>query len=220
MWIFVLLLLPALWYVGLKLYRIETEQPFSNPQAGVKPVSRAAVAPVMAAPTPRKDVKRNSGYEKLLTNAEAACFEALKSALGEEHHIFAKVRMGDLLEPVAQSPRERKAALDEVRSERVDFVVCRNRTWEIVAAVELDEPNQKAPGEHDQFVNEVFQQTAIPLIRIPAEASSRVEEIAARFAKLSAPAVIAPVPMPAPKPFQAPNRSKSVTPAVSVLVPA
>ena len=184
MWfLFALVLLAAGAFLGLKLYQIETAQPFQNQQSssGV-PGPRVATAPAPAASVSkpaipaRTEAKRYSGYEKLLTSGEAALFKALSRALPSDHYLFAKVRMADLLEPIAESPIARRTALEEISAQRLDFVICRGDSWEILGVVELVRAGDQA-GEDGGQLEQVFRQTAFPLIRVPAREAYEAEEI-------------------------------------------
>ena len=190
MWIVAIVLLLAIAYLGSRLYRIETEHPFLNAKGVASSVPRLSSTPPKPSIRTAPEAKRYCGYEKLLTNAEASFFGVLKLVVGEEHYVFSKVRMADVLQPVGQTPGARQSALNQICSKHLDFVVCRSGSWEIVAGVELDDASHReaARMERDAFVDEVFQQVGIPLMRVPAQSAYSVEEISARWAKVSAPA--------------------------------
>lgn len=198
MWFVYILLLAAIAYLGMRLYRIETEHPFQNPRAASSAVPRLSGTPSKASVRSGGEGKKYCGYEKLLTNAEGALFGALQEAVGEGYYLFSKVRMADVFEPVAQTPAARQSALNQISSKHLDFVVCRKGSWEIVGAVEMDEAGQKegTKSERDVFVDEVFQQAGIPLMRVAHQPSYTVEEVAGIFEKAIA-GVKKPSPVPA-----------------------
>lgn len=185
MWFVYILLLLAIAYLGMRLYRIETEHPFQNPKGASSSIPRLSATPSKPLVRSEGDGKRFCGYEKLLTNGEGSFFGVLLKGLNEEYYVFSKVRMADVLEPVAQTPAARQSALNQICSKHLDFVVCRKGSWEIVAGIELDDSSHEEAGraERDQFLNEAFQQAGIPLMRVPAQASYSVEEIAGQFQK-------------------------------------
>ena len=229
MWFLYILLLAAIAYLGMRLYRIETEHPFQNPSAASSSIPRLSYTPSKASVKATGEAKKYCGYEKLLTNAEAALFGALHSALGQDFYLFSKVRMADVFEPVPQTPAARQSALNQICSRHLDFVVCRKGSWEIVAAVEMDEPGQKgaARPEGEVFVDEVFQQCGIPLMRLPHQSAYTVEEVVVLFETVMA-GMRKPAPVPAAaktiavesKPAPEGTTRKAIPRPHQVLVPA
>ncbi|MGZ8941016.1 MAG: DUF2726 domain-containing protein, partial [Limisphaerales bacterium] len=110
---------------------------------------------------------------------------ALKLAAGNELVVFAKVRMADVLQPV-QKGRAGKEAFNQVSQKHLDFVICRNGTWEIVGAVELDDASHRrnAGVVRDTFVNIIFAGVGIPLIRMPVQSHYSIEELRQRLSFL------------------------------------
>lgn len=183
MWIVYLALAAALGFLGVKIWRVETEHPFRNPRSRT-PSPMEEVAPRIGSGG-STHVKRFSARENLLTPAEASFFGVLRVAMGEEHYVFSKVRMADLLQPTQQDPSARQKAFNQISAKHLDFVICHASTFEIFAAVELDDSSHKEAArlERDAFMNESFQQAGIPLIRIPARLGYSVEEIRTAFQK-------------------------------------
>ena len=122
--------------------------------------------------------KRFASRGTLLSAAEASFFGALKLAVGKEFVVFCKVRMADVLQTV-QKGREGKAAFNEISQKHLDFVICRDGTWEIVCAVELDDSSHRrnAGVVRDTFVNIIFAGAGIPLVRMPVQTHYSIQEL-------------------------------------------
>lgn len=133
--------------------------------------------------------------EKLLSEAEASFFGTLKLALGDGFHISAKVRMADVLEPTSRnSNREWWTAFNQIAKKHLDYVICKNGTWEIVAVVELDDSSHNRSDRvvRDAFLDFNFYDAAIPLVRVKASAGysvsmlrTKIEEAKRKVHKLT-----------------------------------
>lgn len=108
---------------------------------------------------------------RFMTANERSFFHALEEALGEDYRISAQVRLGDLVDV---DPRvhgsQKQAALNKVLCKSVDFVVVLARTLDPVAVIEVDDRSHLLPvrRERDAFVNAVFAEIGLPLVRAPA----------------------------------------------------
>lgn len=117
----------------------------------------------------------------LFTPAERAFLGVLQRAAGNEFQIFAKVRLGDIIQPRPGLSRQRFfQALGRVTSKHVDFVLCDPRTFEILLAIELDDrTHQTDPRrrERDIFVDGALAAAAVPLLRVPVQRSYDVRAL-------------------------------------------
>ena len=123
----------------------------------------------------------------LFTPAEWVFFRALDGAVGADFRVFAKVRIADLVTPKKSINRRAGwRAFRKVSSKHVDFVIVDRRTGEIHAAVELDDRShaQQDRQARDAFVDRVFAQAGIPLLRIPASRGYDRRKLAERVAAL------------------------------------
>ena len=128
----------------------------------------AAVALVflaaMAARLARPDLPYVAAHS-LLTPAERAFFGALRQALGEDYHLFAKVRLGDILEVErGVSGKRRFAAFGRISSKHADFVACDPRTFAVAGVIELDDSShrQRHRQERDAFFNAAMARAGVP----------------------------------------------------------
>ena len=95
-------------------------------------------------------------------------FYALKDiAAARRLHVFAKVRMEDLLWQPDSFEKYRYRAM--VRSRHIDFVLCDYADINPVLGIELDGPSHNLPErqERDRFVDDVFEDAGLPILHIP-----------------------------------------------------
>ncbi|MGA9453526.1 MAG: DUF2726 domain-containing protein, partial [Verrucomicrobiia bacterium] len=83
-----------------------------------------------------------SAYEAvpaLLTPAERSFFGVLQQALGSDYHVFAKVRLADIVRPVRNPSRSGwQSAFNRITGKHVDFVLCDPARLGVVGVIELD----------------------------------------------------------------------------------
>ena len=93
--------------------------------------------------------------------------------------------MADVLEPV-QKGKDGKSAFNEISQKHLDYVICREGTWEILCAVELDDSSHRrnAAVVRDAFVNIVFSGAGVPLVRVTAQAGYSVQELRQTFVSI------------------------------------
>ena len=95
-----------------------------------------------SASKPKKIQKRS----RLLRNAEKGLFEQLSNALSDSYLVFPKVAMSDVIEVDTEiSGLSKSKAIQFLRDERFDFVLCHRETMAIYGVVEL---------EHSKAVND------------------------------------------------------------------
>jgi hypothetical protein len=107
-----------------------------------------------------------------LSPAERSFFGALEKAGESQFQIFAKVRLADIIRPVAKSNGgSRQSAFNRISSKHVDFVLCHRGSLDTVAVVELDDSSHERARTRarDQFVDSALKQAGIPVLRIPAQ---------------------------------------------------
>jgi hypothetical protein len=114
----------------------------------------------------------------LLTRAERAFFEVLVRAVPSSLHVFAKVRLADLVWIPRRDPH-RRGHLNRVLQKHIDFVLCERGKVAPVLAIELDDSSHQWPGriELDEFVSEALRAAGLPLVRVPARRSYSLKEI-------------------------------------------
>jgi len=125
---------------------------------------------------------RRVGYRRgRFLSANEKCFlRALDVALGRDYRAFAQVRLAELADPApGLSDRLRRRALGGVMAKSVDFVICDGLSLDPVVVIEVDDLSHRLPERlsRDAFVNAVFAEIGVPLLRVKAQRFYRVEEL-------------------------------------------
>ncbi len=109
--------------------------------------------------------------EALLSAAELSFFGALREAVGMDYHLFAKVRLADIVN-VQQGlgGKDYYRAFNRISAKHVDFVVCDPRTFRIIGVIELDDRSHQVDEsrERDDLKNRALAAAAIPILRVTA----------------------------------------------------
>jgi hypothetical protein len=103
--------------------------------------------------------------KSLLSPAELAFYNVLKTAVSDRFVILLKVSVGDLCELTKRETNQ--AAFNRVADKQIDFVLCDQTTLAPVVAIELDDSRNlpRDLAERDVFMNELFRGIGIGLIR-------------------------------------------------------
>jgi very-short-patch-repair endonuclease len=123
-----------------------------------------------------------AGYQRgrFLTTNEKSFLMTLDAALGRNYRAFAQVRLAELVSPtLGANPASRRQALNGVMAKSVDFVICDVLTLDPVAAIEVDDKSHLLPErqQRDAFVNAVFLEVGLPLMRVKARRAYSVDEL-------------------------------------------
>lgn len=118
----------------------------------------------------------------LLTKNEAAFFRVLTAVLGNRYVVSCKVRLADII--TCADPDWRRGHANRISQKHVDFVVSDPDSSRIVAVIELDDRSHRRleRRKRDAFVNDLFRQMQVRLIRIPARWDYDLKSLAARLA--------------------------------------
>jgi hypothetical protein len=138
-----------------------------------------------------------AGYQRgrFLTANEKSFLMTLDAALGQNYRAFAQVRLAELASPtVGAKPVLRRQALNGVMAKSVDFVICDVLTLDPVAAIEVDDRSHLLPERRrrDAFVNAVFIEIGLPLMRVKARRAYSVDELRTLCARAG---LFIPVPL-------------------------
>jgi len=112
--------------------------------------------------------------DALLTPAERSFFGVLQQALAPNYHLFAKVRLADIIELQRGLPAKRRsAAFNRISAKHADFVACDPQTFRIVGVIELDDSSHRATKrqQRDQFMDSALAAASIPILRVAAQRS-------------------------------------------------
>lgn len=118
----------------------------------------------------------------LLTNTEAPFFHLLRKMTKDYLVIFPHVALRDLVSVVADQS-EYFTYYNKIDRKQVDFVLCDPETLKPVFAIELDDSSHRQSDriERDKFVENIFEEAKIPLVRVPVKNKYDVEELSNLF---------------------------------------
>ncbi len=102
------------------------------------------------------------------TKTEQEFVRILNESLDSQRYtIFPKVRLADIVE-VTATGQEYQAALNRIKSKHVDFLVWDMVESKVALVIELDgkSHNSEKMIERDDFVNKLYEQVGIKLVRV------------------------------------------------------
>lgn len=140
---------------------------------------------VFVSVNPRKKIPNSVTYElreAVLTRTEKRFYEALRAAVGTTYVVFAQVRVADVLQVPKGLERPRaRTAFNRISSKHFDFLICEPTSYEIHAAVELDDKSHQRADQtqRDSFLNEAANSADLLLIRFEAQRTYDVDAIRA-----------------------------------------
>jgi len=139
--------------------------------------------------------------DNFLSPAEISFFHVLKGVLDSRHHLVTKVRLFDIF--FVWKPRFNQAAINRIDRKHVDFLICDARTMQPLLGIELDDASHNAQDrvERDVYVEQVFHEAGLPLLRIPAARGYVVSDLSASVAAILDPhslqkKLVLPPPIP------------------------
>lgn len=118
--------------------------------------------------------------QPLFSPAERSFLGVLEHAVGAEYRIYAKARLGDVIQPKKGLTKSAFAtALNKVNRKHVDFVICRKNDCEVLGVIELDDRSHQREDrrKRDQFVDMALEAAGIPILHFSAKMSYPVNDI-------------------------------------------
>lgn len=112
--------------------------------------------------------------EYILTPTELKFYKELIKITDELNLvIFPKIRLADIFK------HGEIKEFNKIKSKHIDFLLCDKSNCRIRLAIELDDymHNNSRAFKNDNFKNEIFKQTDLPLIRIKVNNIYNLEEI-------------------------------------------
>jgi|GEM_PF-2946946 len=108
------------------------------------------------------------GYKakpNFFTRSEAAFFHGVRQVLPPDHHIFPKVRLGDLVD-IDAAGREKMAAWGRISQKHLDFIICDSH-FRPRLAIEIDGRSHQRPRqqESDETKDLVLNVSGLPILR-------------------------------------------------------
>lgn len=107
--------------------------------------------------------------DDFLSAAEFSFYRVLANAVGNLAVICCKVNLADLF----HVPGRNKGSMNKIDRKHVDFLLCDPVTMRPRCGIELDDKSHARPSrqDRDEFVNQVFNQASLPLVRVKAQAA-------------------------------------------------
>ncbi len=116
-----------------------------------------------------------------MTSTETKFFELLKDAVGNEYNIFPQIHLSAFLDhEVGEQWWE--GAFSHVNQKSVDYLVCDKKHLKPLVAIELDDSshNRKDRISRDRNVEQILEESNMPLVRFSAREELSVEDIKKR----------------------------------------
>lgn len=152
---------------------------FAGPTGVVIIVAALLIAAVSVARLGRPDLPYVAA-PALLTAAERNFFFVLRQAVAADFQLFAKVRLGDIIQvQTGVSGKRRFAAFGRIASKHADFVLCDPRSFAASLVIELDDRSHSLPArqKRDEFFDAALKVAAVPVLRVPVRRAYAPEEI-------------------------------------------
>ena len=126
-----------------------------------------------------ENYKRKSS---ILTQTENDFYAQLCNALhsaGLDVIVWPQVNVSSIIESVGKDSQQRMKAFNRICRKSVDYVIVTRKTRETILCIELDDytHNRNSRKERDNFINSIFNNVGIPLLRIKAEPNYNFSEI-------------------------------------------
>jgi hypothetical protein len=115
----------------------------------------------------RKPIFDYGRKEKLMTDAEHECYNALVAEMGADYYFFPQIHLDAIV--FSKGPaKSRLYAFRHINQKSVDFVACSKADMKPLFAIELDDKTHKHPSrmDRDKEVERILRGAGIPLIRI------------------------------------------------------
>jgi predicted RNA-binding Zn-ribbon protein involved in translation (DUF1610 family) len=143
----------------------------------VAPEPQPIAVPIVPAPEPHPYRIRDD----FLSRAELSFFLVVKNMVRDSFVVLTKVNLADIFYVIR--PNENSSAYNKISRKHVDFLVCDPKTLAPLCGIELDDRSHNRPDrqERDEFVEAVFKEAGLPLLRIPVQASYNTTELGLLF---------------------------------------
>ena len=118
----------------------------------------------------------------LLTKNELAFYRVLEETIAGQTVILSKVRLADIFSTAGG--QRNHGAFNRISARHVDFIICEQKTFRPVFAIELDDRSHTRPDRvrRDIFVNGLFESVGLPLVRVLARKRYDAKEVKERLA--------------------------------------
>lgn len=131
-------------------------------------------------PKPKLSNYKYDRKRYIMTYNESDFFKRLNSIFGARYYIFPQVHLSSLLNHEVRNGQDWRAALSKIQRKSVDFVLVDMSTLVTACAIELDDITHATDWSRvnrDELVNEIFEDSGVPLVRFKFVKSITDEEI-------------------------------------------
>lgn len=82
--------------------------------------------------------------------------------------VLSKIRMADLVEPIATSRKKYLSLFSRIKAKHIDFVLCDPENLHVKLLIELDDASHQRDDrrQRDKFIEAVYKQTGYKLLRL------------------------------------------------------
>ncbi|KGX91726.1 DUF2726 domain-containing protein [Pontibacillus marinus] len=121
--------------------------------------------------------------DDFLSPAELSFYQVLNQVVDSSGVICPKVSLGDIFFVKAKDKSKHTTYLNKINRKHIDFLICDTATMKPVVGVELDDSSHSRQDriKRDEFVNKLFSDAGLPLVRIANKRSYTVSEIKERI---------------------------------------
>ena len=121
--------------------------------------------------------------DDFITPAELNFFFNLKSVIGDSAQIFSKVKLSDLFYAKTGDFGKNRSYNNRIDRKHVDFLLCDPKTLKPILGIELDDKSHQRADrqERDDFVNNVFRVTKLPLMHVSVQRSYSQSELKSKL---------------------------------------
>jgi ssDNA-binding Zn-finger/Zn-ribbon topoisomerase 1 len=117
--------------------------------------------------------------DDFLSPSELSFYKIVRLVLPKEFVIFTKVALKDIFFVTEKDRSKQSTYLNKISKKHVDFLVCNAESMKPVCGIELDDTSHERQDRviRDKFVNEVFNNAQLPLIRYTNKRSYILSEV-------------------------------------------
>ena len=114
----------------------------------------------------------------LMTPTETFFFHHLIRAIDKKYHINCGVRLWNIIS-VKENYKNKKSAENRINKKEIDFIITDINNHKIIVAIELDDKSHYRADriKRDIFVNNLFKEINIPLLRVPVQNSYNIKKL-------------------------------------------
>jgi len=135
-------------------------------------------------------LKQNQGatptgfpYKKLdvlFSPAERSFLGVLNQAIGNDAHVFGKVRVADVITPKkGMSRSDWQKAFNKISGKHFDYLLCNKNDLSVLCAIELNDSshNSKKRKDRDKFLEGACESANLALVQISAQARYNIQDV-------------------------------------------